>query len=291
MIDDKIRTFVEVVECQNYTQAAKNLHLTQPAVSQQIKALENHYQQVFIDHTQKFFSLTTAGQLLYQYAKSQIHNEILFEKQLASCLPPLKIGSTLSIADYYIPDMIANTFLKAEKNCEIVVANTHTLIQKMMDGEIECAFVEGQFDTLLFEHHLFKEEHFIAVANPQHPLSQHPIPFDQLFSYPILIRERGSGTREILENYLDQTIYNLSHFAFTMEIGSLSMIKTLLMESNAISFLYAGVVKNEILNQQLVQLNIQNFQMIHPMHFIYLKSNIQKDFYKQLFYSMIQPKE
>ena len=51
MIDDKMRTFVEVVECQNYTQAAKNLHITQPAVTQHIKALEEHYQQKFIDST------------------------------------------------------------------------------------------------------------------------------------------------------------------------------------------------------------------------------------------------
>jgi len=291
MIDDKIKTFIEVVECQNYTQAAKNLHLTQPAVSQQIKALENHYQQIFIDHTQKSFSLTEAGQLLYQYAKSQIHNESLFEKQLATCLPPLKIGSTLSIADYYIPHMIAKKFLQEQKSCEIVVANTHSLIQKMMDGEIECAFVEGQFDTLLFEYHLFKEEHFIAVANPHHPLAHQTIALDQLFSYPLLIRERGSGTREILENYLEQTLYNLSHFPYTMEIGSLAMIKTLLMETNAISFLYAGVVKDEIRQHQLVELKIKNFQIIHPMHFIYLKSNIQKDFYQKLFDSMINHKE
>ena len=76
-----------------------------------------------------------------------------------------------------------------------------------------------------------------------------------------------------------------------MEIGSLAMIKTLLMETNAISFLYAGVVKDEIRQHQLVELKIKNFQIIHPMHFIYLKSNIQKDFYQKLFDSMINHKE
>lgn len=288
MIDDKMRTFVEVVECQNYTQAAKNLHITQPAVTQHIKALEEHYQQKFIDSTHKSFHLTKMGELLYHYAKTQIHNEDLFQKQLQTAYPPLTIGSTLSIADYYIPHMIAKKFIQTSRPCEIVVANTHTLIQKLINGEVECAFVEGQFDTQLFDYHLLKQERFIAVASIHHPLAHQKITFEQLFAYPLLIREKGSGTRDILENYLQQTIHPLSRFSHFIEVGSLSMIKTLLMDSQAVTFLYAGVVKEEIQNQQLIELQIENFHISRPMHFIYLKSHIHKDEYQQLFHMMTE---
>ncbi len=288
MIDDKMRTFIEVVECQSYTQAAAHLHITQPAVTQHIKALEEHYQQKFIDRTHKSFHLTKMGELLYHYAKTQMHNEKLFEKQLHDIRPSLIIGSTLSIAHYYIPHMIAKKIISKNYHCEIVVANTQTLIQKLINGEVECAFVEGQFDTSLFDYHLLKKERFIAVASPYHPLAHQTITFEQLFPYPLFIREKGSGTRDILENYLHQTIYSLSSFSQLVEVGSLSMIKTMLMDTQAITFVYAGVVEKEIKNKQLIELHIDHFDIFRPMHFIYLQSHIHKKYYQQLFHMLTQ---
>lgn len=287
MIDDKMNTFIKVVECQSYTQAAALLHITQPAVTQHIKALENHYQQKLIDTHHKHFHLSPAGELLYKYAKTQIHNEELFQKQLHALDTPLILGSTLSIADYYIPHMIAKNFVNNAKACQIVVANTQTLVQKMINGEVECAFVEGQFDTDLFDYHLLSQEKFIAVAGIQHPLAHQNLTFEQLLDYPLLIREKGSGTREILENYLHQTLYNLSSFSQHMEIGSLSLIKTLLQDTQAISFLYNGVVEKEIQQQKLIKLHINAFDIERPMHFIYLKSHIHKDLYRSLFQSLM----
>ncbi|UTY40112.1 LysR family transcriptional regulator [Allocoprobacillus halotolerans] len=286
MIDDKMRTFIKVVEYQSYTQAAKHLHITQPAVTQHIKALEEHYQQKFIDSTHKSFRLTKMGELLYHYAKTQIHNENLFQEQLQAVQPSLVIGSTLSIADYYIPHIIATKIIQNSHPCEIVVANTQTLIHKLINGEVECAFVEGQFDTELFDYHLLKKERFIAVASIHHPLAHQNISFEQLYDYPLFIREKGSGTRDILENYLHQTIYSLSRFSQLVEIGSLSMIKTMLMDTQAITFVYAGVVEQEIKNKQLVELHIQNFDITRPMHFIYLQSHIHKKYYQELFNTM-----
>ena len=288
MIDDKMRTFIEVVECQSYTLAAKHLHITQPAVTQHIKALEEYYQEKFIDSTHKSFRLTKMGELLYHYAKTQIHNENLFQQQLHSVYPSLIIGSTLSIADYYIPHMIANKIIKNAHPCEIVVANTQTLIHKLINGEVECAFVEGQFDTELFDYHLLKKERFIAVASIHHPLARQKVTFEQLFKYPLFIREKGSGTRDILENYLHQTIYSISSFSQLVEIGSLSMIKTMLMDTTAITFVYAGVVEQEIKNKQLVELQVENFHISRPMHFIYLQSHIHKEYYQRLFDIMTQ---
>lgn len=286
MIDDKMRTFIKVVEYQSYTQAAKHLHITQPAVTQHIKALEEHYQQKFIDSTHKSFRLTKMGELLYHYAKTQIHNENLFQEQLQAVQLSLVIGSTLSIADYYIPHIIATKIIQNSHPCEIVVANTQTLIHKLINGEVECAFVEGQFDTELFDYHLLKKERFIAVASIHHPLAHQNISFEQLYDYPLFIREKGSGTRDILENYLHQTIYSLSRFSQLVEIGSLSMIKTMLMDTQAITFVYAGVVEQEIKNKQLVELHIQNFDITRPMHFIYLQSHIHKKYYQELFNTM-----
>lgn len=286
MIDDKLITFVEVVECENYTLAAKNLHLTQPAVTQHIQALERYYQQKLILNTHKSFSLTQAGKMFYKYAKMQIHNEKLFQQQLTLQSIPIVIGTTLSIADYYIPTLIAKKLISTQQHYQIVVANTNTLIHNMMNGEVECAFIEGSFDRQLFDYHLFKEERFIPVARYDHPLTHQTMTFDDLLNYPLFIREKGSGTRAILEDYLIQSPYHISSFHQSMEIGSLSMIKTLLRYSDGITFVYEGVVKKELDNNELVELSIKDFHITRPMHFIYLKSNLNKETYKQLFHTL-----
>ncbi len=192
MIDIKLKTFIEVVDCKSFTRAAEHLHLTQPAVTQHIKQLENYYQYKLIQNPHKEFQLTEAGLRLYEYAKIQVQNEEIFESQLYKVAIPLTIGSTLSIADYYLPEILGQYLTSSSQRCQIYVNNTQTLVQKMIDGEVDCAFVEGQFDPQLFTYHLFKNEKFILVAHKDHPLAKQKITFDELLTFPLFIREEGS---------------------------------------------------------------------------------------------------
>lgn len=291
MIDDKIKTFIKVVECQNYTQAANLLHLTQPAVTQHIKALESYYQHKLIDHPHKSFRLTKAGEMLYNYARIQLHNEELFEEMIIKHSTPLTIGATLSIADYYIPALLAPVLISSKQEYQIIVANTQNLIQEMMNGKVECAFVEGHFDADLFDYHLFKEERFIPVVRSTHPLANQNISFKDLFPYPLFVREKGSGTRAILEDYLNQTLYQFHSFHHCNEIGNLSMIKTLLLHTDGITFVYEGVVAEELKRGQLKELQLADFEITRPMHFIYLKSNINRLVYQQFFKNLMKNRE
>lgn len=290
MIDTKLKTFVEVVDCKSFTQAAMHLHLTQPAVTQHIKQLENYYQHKLIQNPHKEFQLTQAGHQLYEYAKIQIHNEEIFESQLYKAIIPLKIGATLSIADYYLPQILSQYLTTSTQQCQICVHNTQTLVQMMIDGKVDCAFVEGQFDSQLFDYHLLKKERFILVADKAHPLAHQKVTFLQLLSYPLLIREAGSGTRAILENYLDQSLYDISSFDKVIEIESMTMIKKMLLHTLGISFLYEGVVSDELKSGELICLDLENFELIRPMHFIYLRNNLNKQLYLQ-FFEKIQNKD
>lgn len=283
MIDSKLKTFVEVVDCKSFTQAAIQLHLTQPAVTQHIKQLEIYYNHKLIQNPHKEFQLTNVGHQLYEYAKIQIHNEEIFESQLNKVALPLTIGATLSIADYYLPHILSNYLITSSQYCRIYVHNTKTLVQQMIDGTIDCAFVEGQFDLQLFDYHLFKNERFILVAKKDHPLAQQKVTFQQLLSYPLFVREEGSGTRAILENYLIQSIYDISSFNKIIEIQSMTMIKKMLLETYGVSFLYEGVVSEELKSGELVRLDLENFELIRPMHFIYLRNNLNKQLYLDFF--------
>ncbi|WP_028044179.1 LysR family transcriptional regulator [Candidatus Stoquefichus massiliensis] len=288
MIDMKLKTFIEVVDCKSFTQAAMHLHLTQPAVTQHIKQLESYYQHKLIQNPHKEFELTEAGHQLYEYAKIQIHNEEIFESQLYKVAMPLTVGATLSIADYYLPQIISHYVTHSLQRCQIYVHNTQMLIQEMIDGHIDCAFVEGQFDLQLFEYHLFKNERFIVVARHNHPLAHKKITLSQLLSYPLFVREKGSGTRAILENYLLQSLYDISSFHQIIEVQSMTMIKKMIMQTYGISFLYEGVVSDELKSGQLIRLDLENFELTRPMHFIYLRHNLNKQRYLEFFQQLIQ---
>ena len=207
MLDIKFISFVTLVECKNYTKAALKLHLTQPAISQHIKKLEEYYNCKLINQNGKNFELTEHGQSLYNYALIALANEENLLNQLKDESTQLRLGSTLSIADYFLHEFK----LDYNEISDIKVANTDTLIDDLISNNLDCAFIEGNFNRKIFDHKTFKLTNFIALVNANHPLANKPIKLHQIFEYPLIIREEGSGTRNILVSYLslnNQSIHN-----------------------------------------------------------------------------------
>lgn len=288
MIDQKLKSFVALVEEESYTKAAIRLHLTQPAITQHVQQLENYYGMPLIHGSHKGIQLTQAGHHLYEYAKLQLHNEVLFEARIKRSKRAMIIGSTLSIADYYLPYIVTPYLMNSTQNCELVVGNTAMLIQQMMDGVVDCAFVEGKFDAELFDFHLFKEENYLPIVRKGHPLAQQECSFQDLLTYPLFLREIGSGTRSIIEAYVEQSVYALTSFKRVITSSSLTMIKEMLPYSNGITFMYEGVVKKELEKGELVRLKLKDFPLRHAMYFIYLKSNLEKDHFANMFLAMMK---
>lgn len=150
MLDTKILTFLKVAQCRNYTRAAAELNLTQPAVSQHIRKLEEYYGCSLIDIQGKSVTLTAQGVALHNYASLQLANEKLLINQLKKAETPIKIGATLSIADYYLPPYLSSYLNHYDDLLSITVKNTQTIIEMLLSNELYCAFIEGIFDKTLF---------------------------------------------------------------------------------------------------------------------------------------------
>lgn len=288
MIDYKYKTFVKLVEMKNYTKAALELGLTQPAVSSQIKQLEQKYGSKLIVATSKEFELSDIGKKVYDYALLMINNETKFEASLKNNIDVYRVGATLSIADYYLSKIIRDNIFNDSYQCNIYVDNTQELTKKLIKGELDFAFVEGYFNHEQFDYQLLCKERFIAVARDGHSLQNKTLTMEEIIEYPLIIREKGSGTRSILESYLDQQAFQINSFKAHVEIGSFSLIKQLILNSEAITFLYRGVVVEEVKQGKLIELNINNFDMSKEMHVIYLKDSIDKLKYEDLFKRMIK---
>lgn len=282
MIDYRLLTFIDVCETRNLTKTAKHLCMTQPAVTQHIKYLEETYNTKLLNYEGKKMRITEAGQALLQYAlKTQAllksaETEIY---ELKTKQMKINFGATLTIADYVMPAILdAHLELFPDIQLNFKVENTAHLIEALLKGKIEFAFIEGYFDKEQFEHHLLKKDDFILVASVNSPLNQ-TITLDELKMQRLIIREFGSGSRDILEKLLANTNSSLNQFKQLDEIGSLKLLKHLVKQNHGVTFIYKEAVKDELERNELKEIKVEGMSLSREFNFIYLKSTLHKEKY------------
>ena len=208
MLDFRTETFLCVCRHMNFTKAASELGITQPAVSQHIHYLEDYYHARLFAMNGKKLSLTRQGEHLRRALITIRDDEALLRKELqeiAGRTKPLAIGATMTVGEYLLP-LPLSRFIKAhpEKTLKLTLENTW-ILQKLLDsGELDVAVVEGHFPSGAYEFRTWKRLRFIPVAAAGHPFPRRELTLEDLFSETLLLREPGSGTREILIQYLKQ---------------------------------------------------------------------------------------
>lgn len=290
MLDTKLHTFLKVAEMKNYTKAGVELNLTQPAVTQHIKKLEEHYGCRLIKTVGKSVNLTDQGKALFSYANFQVANENQLFNQLKKVKTSVKIGATLSIADYYLPAYLSSYLSGNDDSISVTVRNTESIIDMLLNNDLDCAFIEGIFDKTLFCYHEFQYTRFLPVARKGHPLEGNISSLSNIHKYPLILREKGSGTRKIYENYLYQSNDSILSAVKIHEISSFGVMKKILATSNAISFMYEEVAREEVENGDLCYLEIENYDIERPLYFIFPSNSLMKkrneNFYRKLINSI-----
>ena len=276
MLDSKLETFLTVARLGSYTLAANELHITQPAVTQHVRKLEEYYGCRLIDFTGHQLRLTAAGELLLRYGTLQQANERSMLEQMEGVSRTLRVGATLSIADYYLPALLGPHLGEQGWGLSLQVGNTEEMLDRCARGELDCAFIEGMFGGEDFCRRVLLTEDFLPVAGAGHPLAGGACTLEELFAYPLVLREKGSGTRAILENHLFQQGRTAQAFAQVLECGSFQMIKEILRCTQAVSFLYRGVARKEAEAGELVWLEAEGFPIRRPLYFAYPKNSMTR---------------
>lgn len=277
MLDFRHETFLALCRIRSYTKTAEALHLTQPAVTQHIKALEAHYGNRLFVYADKTLTLTEHGELLYKFASTVASDsdnltEILRRKALSD--PPLQFGATLSIGQYIMPDILEQILIKKPNTpVSMLVENTHHLLDKLDQGEIQFAFIEGLFDKTAYHSELFSIEPFIAVCSKNSPLADHSVSFQELIPNNLILREQGSGTREIFEHLLQKHNLSVTSFSKVTEIGNMEAIKQLVRSGLGITFLYQAAAKKELAQGEMKQIKITDSKAYHELNFVFLKNS------------------
>lgn len=281
MLDKRFQTLIVLSKTLSYTKTANQLFITQPAVSQQINTLENELDMQLVITNKRQITLTDAGRALARYAQQvQIESsKLVTHLQNNHQDLNLKLGCTLSLSSTLLPDFISSLSHRSQLMAS-EIGNTSHILKNIREGKVDFGLIEGNFNKEEFDSIQIKKENFICVANPDVNIKADTV--SDLFAQNLYIREVGSGSREILENWLSTQNFQLNDFQQVMEIASPTVIVQLLQQSKGVSFIYESLVTEDIDQGKLKKLNLKDFKISHPINLVFLKNSYFTNTYQQL---------
>lgn len=287
MLDFRVDTFLAVCKYMNFTKAAGELHITQPAVSHHIHFLEEKYGVRLFEYNGKKVSLTEAGKVFLSAAMTMKADELHLRKimeQQSGKGRRLVFGATMTIGEYVMPKALMR-FLRVYPGTavQMVVGDTRELLAKLNNGDIEFALVEGFFQKKEYDFLVFASEPFAAVCSPDYRFQRTIRKLEDLLLERLFIREPGSGTRYVFERYLEGKNLLLHDFPNIMEISNIGAMKQMVANGQGIAFLYEAAVKEELNRGILKRIELEDFSLTHDFTFIWRKGSIYESYYQELF--------
>jgi DNA-binding transcriptional LysR family regulator len=284
MLDTRVETFLAVCETMSYTKAAAALHLSQPAVSQQVHALEQDYGTSLFLYQGRRLHLTAAGRALARAATTARNDDVLLRRHIAAGgvdEPPLRFGVTMTIGEFVVARPLARLLdLHPRADVRMEMANTSVLLARMRAGSINFALVEGFFDAHEFDSEVLSVERFVPVCAVGHAFPREPHRLQDLLDERVLVREAGSGTRDALERQLATHGLSVGAFGHTVQIGGMQAILQLLELDAGISFLYEPVVAERIAAGRLREIDLENFSVTHEFSMVWERGSAYESTYR-----------
>jgi len=274
MFDFRLKVFHTVAKRLNFTKAADELCITQPAVSKHIQEIENHFQLKLFDRNGTKIKLTEAGEILLQYTNQIfiLYGNLEFELNTLNERHngKLRIGASTTIAQYVLPPLLADFHKKfADITVTLLINNTEQIEQALQNKDIDFGIIEGQSKNTSFKYTVFIKDEIVLVANMNHPSAKKEmIQIEELIKTPLLIREPGSGTLEVIAHALKPFNIKISQLNTEMQLGSTESIKSYLLHSNCMAFLSIHSILKELKNKEMTIIDVNGLTIERNFHFI-----------------------
>ncbi|MBC1586887.1 LysR family transcriptional regulator [Listeria seeligeri] len=253
-MDEALRTYIRVVELKSFTKASEELHISQPAVSLQLKKLEQQYDTELIYRQAKKFVLTATGEMLYHRAKQleglykQVEDEIsLYHHHLKG---RLRIGASFTIGEYYLPKVIAKFHaLYPDITIELIIENTAKIADKVELLQVDTGLIEGQISKKDLELSAFLDDEMCIVGAANGSMEE----IENGATW--IAREEGSGTREYLDHVISTSGWNVTERVIAW---SNMAVKQMVLEGLGYTVISKCVVETEIKRGELRTFNEAN---------------------------------
>ncbi|MBR0227846.1 MAG: LysR family transcriptional regulator [Clostridia bacterium] len=283
MVDYRLLSLLKIVETGSFTKASGQLGLSQPAVSQHIRQLEEYWQVKIFEHAHNRFTLTPEGELIVRYAqrmaalsnnlKQALKNE---KEQIHS----LTIGITHTAESSAIIEALAAYTNNLDRlNLKILTNTTDNLYTMLRSFELDFAFVEGKIADPAFRYLMLDTDCLVLAVPPTHRLAkQTMISISQLKEERLILRLPNSNTRNLFSASLETQGLSIDDFNVAMEIDSIASIKDLIRRGFGVSILARSACMDEIKKEKLVVLSVENLSMMREINIVYLKGYEHLDF-------------
>ncbi|HEX8656200.1 MAG TPA: LysR substrate-binding domain-containing protein [Hymenobacter sp.] len=260
MSDFRLRVFQAVARHLNFTKAAQELFVTQPAVTKHIHELEKRYGQRLLERRGNRVALTEAGRLLQAHAETVAAAAQQLDEQLHALRDPdeaagrLRLGASTTLSQYVLPGLLpAFQARHPQVQLTLLNANSERIAEALLRGELDLGFVEGRSKSRDLHYELLLPDELVAVrrATPAGPPPV-PLPLDEALAYPLVLRERGSGTLEVLEFALRELKIKLSSLRVAFYFDNTEAIKAYLEAApEALGFVSRRALARELGSGQL----------------------------------------
>lgn len=276
-----LKTFVTVVDKNSLSLAAQEIHITQPAVSKHINALEEYFGIGLIERRGRGVSLTPAGELLYKYA-----NEILAlinkaerdVRELSSAIQGNLVIWGSSIPGHFILPRMIGGFKKhyPDVHISLQISDSEDVIRHLLDETAQLGVVGVKSDNKRIETINFTSDKLVVVTPTGHPLTEHKaIKLAQLAKEKLIWRAVGSGTRRIIEKKLTEQGISPHDLNIIMELGSTGAIVNAVEAGLGVSIVSQWAIQKELAIGRIATLEISDLPMERELYFCYPKRRYQ----------------
>jgi DNA-binding transcriptional LysR family regulator len=275
MFDFRLQVFYTVAKRLNFTKAAAELFITQPAVTKHIRELESHFKLTLFERSgNKKIVLTPAGKTLLQHVEQifTVYSELEYDMSLLAQQHKgvLRIGASTTVAQYVIPPILANFHNKfTDVEVHLITANTEDIEQALINKEIQLGIVEGlsRDPQIKYEEYL-QDELVLVSSNKNSSFKKDSIKPEELKNYPLLLREPGSGTLDVIAHALKPHHIKLSDLKIEMQLGSTEGIKSYLLHSDCMAILSIHSLLKELKSNECRVIDIKGLTFNRPFYFI-----------------------
>ena len=259
----QLLTFRTVVDKGSFSQAAEELEVSQPAVSFQIRALEDRLGHRLLDRSGRRVRLTEAGEVVYRYARRMIGLEAELEREMGEIgtrvSGRLVLGSSTGPGEVLLPRLLgAFHAAHPEVKVSLVVSDTQTVCERVLDDELELGVVGAARAQrgLVFEP--FVRDELVAIVPPGHPLAARgSVTLEELAAEPMLIQQEGSGVRSVVEGALRENGVRDRDLKVAMELGLQQSVKAAVLDGYGITVISRLAVERELADGSLVALALE----------------------------------
>ncbi|MCP4406326.1 MAG: LysR family transcriptional regulator [Gammaproteobacteria bacterium] len=252
MADRRLQVFHTVARLLSFTKAAETLHMTQPAVTFQVRQLEDYFNTRLFDRTHNRVTLTEIGRKAYGYSERifELYSEMedAVKEMTGDVSGALTIGASTTIAEYMLPGLLRSY---RDKHPNVIlrlkVSNSEGIISMVENSMIDLGIVEAPVTNKNLLVEACRMDQLVAVAPPNHPIAEkESITMEDLLQHPFICREEGSGTREVIMEYMSKMGLERNGLNVCLELGSSESIKGAVEAGMGITILSQATIAKEV---------------------------------------------